>query len=97
MATTNFQGISVLTDLQIEAIAQKGAEYALMAYSIPKSTDQISEIVDTPELGKRLNLSEPTIVRWREKGKIPYLRIGTNIRYDWAKVLEAIEANQKKK
>lgn len=50
-----------------------------------------SEILDTKELCNRLGMSEPTIVRWREKGKIPYLRIGTNIRYDWAKVLEAIE------
>ncbi|WP_158093858.1 helix-turn-helix domain-containing protein [Algoriphagus ratkowskyi] len=50
-----------------------------------------AEIIDTNEICQRLNLSEPTIVRWRDKGKIPCLRIGTNIRYDWGKVLEAIE------
>lgn len=49
------------------------------------------EIIDTAELCKRLNISEPTVIRWRKKGKIPYLSIGAAIRYDYIKVIEAID------
>jgi|SRR5690606_36342542 len=50
-----------------------------------------SEIIDTKELIARLRLSEPTIIRYRKKGIIPYLQIGSAIRYEYQKVLEALE------
>lgn len=51
------------------------------------------EIIEGKTLIERLIISEPTLIRWRQKGKIPYLTIGSAIRYDWFKVLEAIEKN----
>lgn len=51
---------------------------------------QQNEIIGTKVLMDRLQLSEPTIIRYRKKGKIPYLRIGSAIRYDWQKVLNAL-------
>ena len=41
-----------------------------------------------------LSISLPTLIRWRNKGKIPYLKIGTNIRYDKAAVINAIESKK---
>lgn len=52
------------------------------------------EIIDGKQLMKRLNISEPTLIRWRKKSKIPFLQIGTSIRYDWFKVLIALETKK---
>lgn len=52
--------------------------------------------IDTKELCKRLAVTEPTIIRWRKKGKIPYMTIGSSIRYDWMAVLTALQAKNKR-
>lgn len=52
--------------------------------------------IDTKELCKRLAITEPTAIRWRKKGKIPYLSIGSSIRYDWNAVLTALQAQKKR-
>jgi hypothetical protein len=49
------------------------------------------EIIDGKTLMERLNISEPTLIRWRKKLRIPYLQIGSSIRYDWYKVLNSLE------
>lgn len=49
------------------------------------------EIIDTKELLLRLGLSEPTVIRYRQKGVIPFLQVGSAIRYDYQKVLDALE------
>ncbi len=49
------------------------------------------EIIDRYELCKRLNITEPTAIRWEKKGQIPSLRIGSNVRYNWPKVVNALE------
>lgn len=49
------------------------------------------EIIDRTELCRRLNLVEPTIIKWEKKGKIPSLRVGSAVRYNWHKVLQALE------
>lgn len=43
----------------------------------------------------KLQISEPTIIRYRKKGTIPYLRIGNVIRYDYEKVLKSLEQKGK--
>lgn len=55
------------------------------------------EIIDTKELEKRLNITVPTIIRWKQKGKIPFIQIGSSIRFDWHKVLAALEVSNKRK
>lgn len=52
------------------------------------------EIVNSATLMERLDISEPTLKRWKEKGKIPFMQIGTAARYDWYKVLEALEVKK---
>ena len=54
------------------------------------------EILTGEELCKKLGVTIQTLIRWRHKGKIPFLRIGSSIRYDFIKVLEAIEVTKKR-
>jgi hypothetical protein len=48
-------------------------------------------IIDRAELCKRLNITEPTAIRWGKRGAIPFFTIGSNVRYNWHKVIEALE------
>lgn len=49
-----------------------------------------NEIIDRGELCKRLAITVPTAIRWERKGKIPSLRIGSNVRYNWPQVIESL-------
>ncbi len=49
------------------------------------------EIIDRDELCKRLNITEPTVIRWEKKGVIPSMRIGISVRYNWPTVIESLE------
>lgn len=53
-----------------------------------------TEIINRDELCKRLNISEPTAIRWEKKNLIPHFRIGSNVRYNWPKVIEALEGKK---
>ncbi|HMK18126.1 MAG TPA: helix-turn-helix domain-containing protein [Chitinophagaceae bacterium] len=57
---------------------------------------QVPEIINSKELCKRLDLSEPTLIAWRKKKAIPFIRIGSSIRYNWPKVVEALERRNNK-
>ena len=54
-------------------------------------TNQTTEIIDRTELCKRLAITEPTVIRWEKKCKIPCFRIGSSVRYNWQTVIEALE------
>jgi hypothetical protein len=45
------------------------------------------------ELRKRLNISRPTEIAMRKKGKLPYLMVNGNYRYNWQDVQKKL-ANQ---
>jgi len=49
------------------------------------------EIISENQLCERLNISRTTISRYRKENKIPYLKVGNNIRYEYNKVLKALE------
>lgn len=51
--------------------------------------------ITTKELCSFLDLSEPTIIRWRAKGKIPFFQIGSAVRYNKNEVLEALRKEAK--
>jgi excisionase family DNA binding protein len=53
------------------------------------------EIVDTATLAGRLNLTPQTIRAWAKRRKIPVLRTGRRPRFDYNRVLQALE-NAKK-
>jgi len=48
------------------------------------------------EMCSFLGITEPTIIRWRKKGKIPFLQIGSSIRYDLNAVIDALTVGKKK-
>jgi hypothetical protein len=59
------------------------------------ATSAPAEIIGRSELCKRLDITEPTAIRWEKKGKIPCFRIGSNVRYNWTNVINVLEGNQK--
>ncbi len=57
-------------------------------------TDPI-EVIDRAELCKRLAVTEPTVIRWAKKGRIPEVRIGSCVRYNWPAVVKSLETKGK--
>jgi len=56
-----------------------------------QSPTQSEQPINTKELISFLDITEPTLIRWRKKGKIPFLKIGSRILYQKSAVLAAIE------
>jgi excisionase family DNA binding protein len=57
----------------------------------PGSVNTPEKPITTKELCEYLNITEPTVIRWKKKGKIPYFRIGSAIRYNLKDVLKSLE------
>jgi predicted DNA-binding transcriptional regulator AlpA len=55
---------------------------------------QDDEIIDRPELLSRLKLTEPTLIRMVKRKEIPEIRAGGSCRYNWPKVVKALEKKQ---
>jgi len=71
---------------QLESIlAAKGPELAL------------KPPVDTQHLCNFLNVTEPTVARYRKQGIIPFYTIGSAIRYDLGKVVASLENKKRSK
>lgn len=49
--------------------------------------------IDTKQLCEHLGVTEPTIRRWKKKGKIPFFTIGTAVRFDLEAVIKSLEKN----
>lgn len=80
------------TESQLKSVVMECVKEALQgATPTQTSHDAQSEIIDTKTLLTRLDLSEPTVIRYRQKGVIPFLQVGNVVRYDYQKVLEALE------
>lgn len=47
------------------------------------------------ELCEHFGVTEPTIIRWERRGKIPSMRIGSAVRYDLNAVTRALEGKKK--
>lgn len=62
-----------------------------LLHKTPDGKIQPTEIINRDELCKRLKITEPTAIRWEKKGVIPCFRIGSSIKYNWPKVIEALE------
>lgn len=55
---------------------------------------EVAEIVDSKEVCKRLNISEPTLIRWRKKKRIPFFMVGSAVRFNWTSVIKELEKNK---
>jgi len=75
-----------------EAIKEEIAASGTSALNTTKTEPPIN----TKQLCEFLDITEPTCIRWRKKGKIPFFTIGSAIRYDKNKVVKALEENSGK-
>ena len=57
---------------------------------------QSQTILDTDQLMAKLGVTRPTLSRWRKENRIPFIQVGSVVRYDLDKVLEALE-NKKRR
>jgi excisionase family DNA binding protein len=55
---------------------------------------QVTEIITQDELCKRLMISKPTVIRWVKKKKIPSIRLGRSVRFNWQSVINALEGEK---
>lgn len=59
-----------------------------------KATKQDLEIIDGPTLCERININRQTLGKWRKQNKIPFIQNNGIIRYDYNKVIEALEGKK---
>jgi excisionase family DNA binding protein len=50
--------------------------------------------ISTKQLCDFLGVTEPTIIRWRKKGKIPFMQIGSAVRFSLPAVISALEVKR---
>jgi len=74
-----------------EEILQELSEIKTTLQGAKTTPSMQIEIIDRVELQKRLNITEPTAIRWGKRGIIPEIRIGGNVRYNWPAVIKALE------
>jgi hypothetical protein len=74
-------------EILLELTEIKGQILTLKSTSTPPT-----EVIDRTELMRRLGISEPTAILWGKKGKIPEMRFGANVRYNWPSVVQALES-----
>lgn len=74
-----------------EEIMAELKEIKTLLLFIQKAPAEPVEIIDRVEAMKRLNITEPTIIRWGKRGKIPEIRIGSSVRYNWYAVVKSLE------
>ncbi|MEQ7798180.1 helix-turn-helix domain-containing protein [Pedobacter sp. ASV1-7] len=88
--------LTSLTTPEVRELFRKELETYFGNQSIstpPKNEPPIT----TKQLCEFLGITEPTVIRWRKKGKIPFMQIGSSIRFDVAAVLASLEVKNKKK
>ena len=80
-----------------DSILEKLEELNTAIKGIPQAQPfSPAEIIDTATLCQRLCISEPTIIKLRKKKKIPFIRIGASVRYNWPDVVSVLENQYKR-
>lgn len=90
----------VLTSIPIEELLQQVR--MIVCEELEKYHSQIAQpILSRPitqkELCNYLDVSVQTIIRWKNKKKIPFMNIGSSVRFDLQKVLDALEQKKRPK
>ena len=63
--------------------------------TIPLKKEETDALLTTDEACQRLRCSKPTLHRWKKAGIIPFLRIGSNIRYRESDIKKLIDSKKK--
>lgn len=77
--------ISELLDQVKQAVREEMA-----AFSTNTAEPNNDRPITTKQLCEYLGITEPTVIRWKKKGKIPFLQIGTAVRFNLKDVLKAL-------
>jgi hypothetical protein len=51
-------------------------------------------ILTGDQIQEKLNITRQTLFRWRKQKRIPFIQVGSIIRYDFHKIVEALEKNK---
>ena len=51
-------------------------------------------IITEKELSERIGISKVTLHKYRKEGKIPFIKVGRTIRYDYKEVMETLKYKQ---
>lgn len=60
-------------------------------FKVGEVNPEAEKPVNTKDICEFLDVTEPTLIRWRNKGKIPFLQIGSRILYQKSAVLKALK------
>ncbi len=61
----------------------------------PHTNTVPEKLLTTREVCEFLGITEPTLIRRRKKGQIPFLSVGGSIRFDKAAIIKALEKKSK--
>lgn len=53
------------------------------------------DLIDGEELRRRIDISETTLKRYRDQGRIPYVLIGSQYRYNYPEVVKALTVSKR--
>ena len=92
---------------QIQIISTQGALQELIDNSIRSAFEKLNTTsisnqsknekpITTKQLCEFLGITEATVIRWRKKGKIPFLQIGSSIRFNLSSVIASLEVSKNK-
>jgi hypothetical protein len=93
-----------MTTASFDNLPQMVVNLTEQVYLLTNKVEQLHSVqsnsetpISTDELCTRLKISEQTANAWRKANKIPYLQIDGVVRYDWNKVILALENSRKVK
>ena len=84
-----------LNALLVEA-AEQGASMALAKFNLCADPPNQEKPISGKELCGYLGITLPTLIRYRNKGKIPSIKIGSKIMYNKDDVVKALENKSKR-
>ena len=87
--------LTSLTTPEIKELFRKELEEFFKANESSSLPIKREQPLTSKQICEFLGISEPTLIRWRKKGKIPFMQIGTALRYDKEAVIKAIENKRK--
>jgi excisionase family DNA binding protein len=71
--------------------------YNCLSSNKQESLTVVDPPVSTRDICTFLDITEPTLIRWRNKGKIPCLRVGRRVLYQKSAVIAALNNAKKGK
>ena len=83
----------IFSQIPIDELVLKIKEAILQEFqpSVENSSKKIEKPVTTKQLCSFLGVTEPTVLRWRQKGRIPFFMIGSAVRFNLSEVIEALK------